>query len=175
MKKLALFLAIAALANLATVAALPRLINGVIVHRLVERSGGYNRAVAWPRADATSRTIVRPSPDMLYTSCAFDVSEHPLRVTAPVQDSYVSISGFASNTDNFFAMNDGQIEPGPGGAKQLDVIVARGGATGLPAGVRVVTAPSDTGLILFRSLITRDADLPKLKEFQAQQRCEPLP
>jgi uncharacterized membrane protein len=173
-RKLVAFIVIAALANVATVAALPWLINAFVVHRLVERSGGYNRAIAWPRADAGARTIVRPSPDLLYTSCAFDVSEQPLRITAPVPDSYVSISGFAANTDNFFALNDADVPAGAEGRRQLDVILARPGATNLPAGARVVTAPTDKGLILFRSLITRDADLPRLQELQAQQRCEPL-
>ena len=174
MKKLLAFVAIAALTNLATVAALPWLINAVVVHRLVEKSGGYNRAVAWPRADASARTIVRPSPDLLYTSCAFDVAERPLRITAPVADGYVSISGFAANTDNFFALNDGDVAADPDGRRHLDVIVARAGATGLPAGVPVVTAPSARGLILFRALIASDAELAGLLQLQAQQRCEPL-
>lgn len=175
MKKLVAFLAIAAAANFATVAALPWLINAVVMHRLVEASGGYNRAIAWARADATTRTIVRPSPDLLYTSCAFDVSQRPLRVTAPVAGGYVSVSGFAANTDNFFALNDGDVAPGADGLKRLDLIVARPGATGLPAGVPVVTAPSTRGLILFRALIASDAELPSLVRLQAGQRCEPLP
>lgn len=175
MRKLLAFLAIAASANVATVAALPWLINAVVVHRLAEMSGGYNRAVAWPRADASTRTIVRPSPDLLYTSCAFDVSGRPLRITAPAQDSYVSVSGFAANTDNFFALNDADLAPGADGRKRFDLVLARPGATGLPEGARVVTAPSGRGLILFRSLVTREAELPRLAGFQAQQRCEPLP
>jgi uncharacterized membrane protein len=174
MRKLAAFLAIAALTNLALVAALPWLINAVVVHRLVEQSGGYNVAVAWPRADARARTIVRPSPDLLYTSCAFDVSARPLRITAPVPGSYLSISGFAANTDNFFAINDAQVPTGADGHKRLDIVLARAGATDLPAGARVITAPTTRGLILFRSLITRDADLPALQEFQARQACQPL-
>lgn len=174
MRKLAAFLVVAALTNLATVAALPWLINAVVVHRLVEQSGGYNVAVAWPRADASARTIVRPSPDLLYTSCAFDVTERPLRITAPVPDSYVSISGFAANTDNFFALNDADVAPGLDGRRQLDVVLARAGATGMPADVHVITAPTTRGLILFRSLITRDADLPALQELQARQLCRPL-
>lgn len=174
MRKLAAFLAIAALTNLALVAALPWLINAVVVHRLVEKSGGYNVAVAWPRADASSRTIVRPSPDLLYTSCAFDVSERPLRITAPVPDSYLSISGFAANTDNFFAINDAQVPAEPGGRKRLDIVLARAGARDLPPGARVVTAPTTRGLILFRLLITRDDDVPALQELQALQSCRPL-
>ena len=174
-RKLALFLAIAAAANLATVAALPRLINAVVLHRMAQLAGGPNRAMPAPRADASARAVVRPSPDLLYTVCVFDVSERPLRITAPVQDSYVSVSGFAADTDNFFAINDAALEPGPDGVKRFDLVVAKAGATGLPAGARVITAPSDRGLILFRTLITRDADLPRLqRDFQARQECRSI-
>lgn len=174
-RKLALFAVLAAAANLATVMALPRLINAVVLHRMEQIAGGANRALPAPRADASTRAVVRPSPDLLYTACVFDVSARPLRITAPVQDSYVSVSGFAADTDNFFAINDAELEPGAGGTKRFDLIVARPGATGLPAGTRVITAPSDKGLILFRSLISRDADVPRLqRDFQARQECRSM-
>lgn len=173
--KLALFLALALAANLATVAALPRLINAYVMYRIEQLAGGANRALPAPRADASARTVVRPSPDLLYTACVFDLADGPLRITAPVQDRYVSVSGFAADTSNFFAINDGDIEPDAAGRKRFDIVVARAGATGLPAGARVVTAPSERGLILFRSLITRDADVPALqRDFQARQECRSL-
>lgn len=174
-RKLTLFLAIAAAANLATVIALPRVINAFVLHRIEQLAGGANRALPASRADASARAVVRPSPDLLYTVCVFDVSAHPLHVTAPVQDGYVSVSGFAADTDNFFAINDAELEQGADGVKRFDLVVARSGVADLPAGARVITAPSDKGLILFRSLITRDADVPRLQqEFQARQRCEPM-
>ena len=174
MKQVALFVVLAVLANVLTVAALPSLVNAYVLRQLVERAGGWNTAVAWPRATAESRTIVRPSPDLLYTSCAFDVSARPLRITSPVPGSYVSISGFALNTDNFFAVNDAHAVTGPDGRKRLDVVIARDRMPpGIP-GAKLVVAPTSRGLILFRTLITRDADLPKLQALQAQQRCEQL-
>ena len=174
-RKFALFAAIAVTANVATVAALPRLINAFVLHRMEQLAGGPNRAMPAPRADASARAVVRPSPDLLYTVCVFDVSARPLRITAPVPDSYVSVSGFADDTDNFFAINDAELEPGADGVKRFDLVVARAGAADLPAGARVITAPSAKGLILFRSLITRDADLPRLQQdFQARQRCESM-
>ena len=85
-----------------------------------------------------------------------------------------SISGFAANTDNFFAVSDAQIEPGPDGRKGLDVVLASREAKDLPEGARVIRAPTSRGLILFRSLVTDDAALARLRELQVQQRCEPL-
>lgn len=186
MKKMGVFVALAVAANLATVVLLPRLINRFVMHRIVQQAlasaaseavvqrGGYNVALPTPRADAQARTVVRPSPDLLYTACVFDVSEHPLRVTAPVQDSYVSVSGFAADTSNFFAVNDSALSPGPDGKKHFDLVIARSTDAAVPPGAKLITSPSDRGLILFRSLIRRDSDLPLLREFQSRQECRPL-
>ena len=54
-----------------------------------------------PPVDADSREVVRPSPDLLYSGCPFDLSAGPLRVTAVMPDTYYSISAFGDNTDNF--------------------------------------------------------------------------
>lgn len=174
-KNLLLFVFLAACVNLTTTACLPWLINAYMMHRIVQTAGGYNHAMAAPRADASARTVVRPSPDLLYTVCVFDVSEHPLRITAPIQDSYVSISGFAADTRNFFAVSDADIPPDAQGKKTFNVILTRHGTpSGIP-GARQVEAPSDRGIILFRSLITDDAALPVLKsDFQSKQSCTPM-
>ena len=172
MRKLAAFLAVAVATNLAVVAALPRGINAYVLHRLEQLAGGANRAYAAPRPDASERGVVRPSPDLLYTACVYDVSAGPVRLWSPMPESYASISGFAADTSNFFALNDGDVAGG--GARQLEVILARRDARGLPAGVRVVHPPSDRGLVLFRTLIPRDEELPRLAALQALQRCAPL-
>ena len=58
-------------------------------------------------ADENARAIVRPSPDLLYAGCAFDLADGPLRIQATVpRDTYWSLSMFAANTDNFFVVND---------------------------------------------------------------------
>ncbi len=166
------FMAVAVAANVAAVAALPWLINAYVSHKIVALAGGYNVAMPAPKVDASSRTVVRPSPDLLYTACVFDVSEHPLRITAPVQDSYVSVAGFAADTSNFFSLNDAQVQPDGQGQKRFDLLLMRHGRVHPSTTARVIEAPSDRGLILFRSLITRESDLPRLqKEFQAQQVC----
>jgi uncharacterized membrane protein len=175
MRRLALFLALAAVSNLLAVAALPRLINGYVMYRIAALAGGSNLALHAPRANANARTVVRPSPDLLYTACVFDVSEHPLRISAPVQDSYVSVSMFAADTSNFFAINDAVLQPGADGRKYFDLILTKGDVGDVPSGVQIIKAPSTKGLILFRSLITDEGDLARLqKDFQAQQRCAPI-
>ena len=173
LRRALLFLAIAAASNAAAVAALPWVINAYVLHKMEQLAGGTNRALPAPRATAQSRTVVRPSPDLLYTVCVYDVSEHPLHITAPVQDSYVSVAGFAADTSNFFALNDSSVVADAQGKKRLDVVITAGHGA-VPAGATVVQAPGTRGLILFRSLIPSDGELPALRGYQAQQRCQAI-
>ena len=175
LKPIAVFILLAGLSNLATIAALQYLINAYVIHRIADAVGGYNKALHAPRPDAHARTVVRPSPDLLYTACAFDVSEHPLLITAPVQKSYVSVSAFASDTSNFAAINDALLQADASGNKHFNFVLVREGASiDVPVGAQVIKAPSDKGLVLFRSLITDDGQLKKLQQdFQLQQICRP--
>ena len=62
------------------------------------------------RPDENSRGVVRPSPDLLYSACPFDLSKGPLKITAHVPHStYWSVSGFDAATNNFFVRDDQQI------------------------------------------------------------------
>src|SRR5436190_20112011 len=50
------------------------------------------------RATAESRAIVKPSPDLLYSTCVFDVSKRPLKiVTGAPADTYWSVALYADN------------------------------------------------------------------------------
>ena len=116
-----------------------------------------------------SREVVRPSPDLLYSACPFDLSRGPLRITAAVPDSYFSISAFADNTDNFFVINDRQIK-----AARVELTLARQGSDYRGgAGERVVRSPSDEGILLVRTLIKDRRDFKKLQQVQHQADCRP--
>ncbi len=119
---------------------------------------------------AEDRGVVRPSPDLLYSICLYDVSKYPLRFTALVPDSYWSISGFASNTDNFFAINDQQIKSNP--AEVLLVGKDMSYEDVDVGNAEVVVAPSDKGIVLFRVLITSVDELDELIKVQKQASCK---
>ncbi|MCX6010308.1 MAG: DUF1254 domain-containing protein [Chloroflexi bacterium] len=128
-----------------------------------------NQWVFAPPATHESRTIVRPSPDLLYSLCCYDISRYPLRLTAVIPDNYWSISGFAMNTDNFFAINDRQAKSTP-----IEIVLVRKGMTyqDSTGKVRVIVAPTDRGIILIRTVITSKADLPRLTEIQKKATAE---
>jgi uncharacterized membrane protein len=129
-----------------------------------------NRIYHAPRVTAASRHVVRPSPDLLYSICSYDVSEAPLRITASVPDTYWSLSLYASNTDNFFVINDRQVL-----SKKLEMVLV-GPDSDAPEGTtaRVVVSPSDRGVALIRTLITDEATVADLQHAQRQARCESL-
>lgn len=142
----------------------------------IEARAGWNVALPSGRPDHMSRGIVRPSPDLLYTVCLFDLGKGPVLLTAPVPDSYVSLSGFASNTDNFFAINDSQLAPDVAGRKRFNVALLGSvkGSASIPEGATVIHAPTDRGIVLFRSLVGDEGTLDGLYRVQARQLCTPL-
>ncbi len=143
----------AVLVHLAMIWAAPRLIMRVLMYGPVAQTMNMqNQAAFPPPVTASSRTVVMPSPDMLYSVCVFDVSARPLRIQAnPALASYWSIALYAANSDNFFVINDRNAANKP-----VDLwLVSEGGnaqAGGVPAGSRVVVAPSRTGFLLMRVL-----------------------
>ena len=135
------------------------------------RKAAVNAVVHAPRVTARSRDVVRPSPDLLYSACGFDLSDKPLLVTAPVpRGTYWSVSMFAANTDNFFVLNDRQLD-----ADRVSIVLVKeGDASRAPDGHRVVQSPTTRGVVLFRMLITDEQRVDGLVEVQKQAACKPL-
>ena len=75
---LATTVATALLVHFATLYALPRL----VMRRALRKMGEPNSMHFGRVPTAASRMVVRPSPDILYASCPFDLSSGPLRVSA---------------------------------------------------------------------------------------------
>ncbi len=61
---------------------------------------GYNQLAVAPVPDEHSRQVVRPSPDLLYASCIYNLKEGALTIEAPVPERYWSMQFYQMNTDN---------------------------------------------------------------------------
>jgi uncharacterized membrane protein len=135
------------------------------------RQGVINTIHHAPPTTAESRAVVRPSPDLLYSACGYDVKEKPLRITAQAPgDTYWSLSIFAANTDNFFVINDRQLD-----SRHAEVILVREGKTYPDHGdALVVEAPIDLGVVLLRMLITDEEKIDDLIKIQKQASCSPV-
>lgn len=166
MKWLAVVIIGGVLVHVAAVWALPRVIMSVAMDR-IGGEGGVNTFSHAPRTTHEFRAVVRPSPDLNYSICVLDLSEGPVRVSAPVSEPYTSVSVFAGNTDNIFAQNDR--DAGENGI--VSVIVAKKGQH-VPQDVAVVWLPSDEGLALVRRVILSDAHNEELNRLREASVCE---
>ena len=158
----------AVLVHVAAVWALPRAIMSRVLGSLAAQAG-ENVFVHPPLATAESRAIVRPSPDLAYSSAVFDVSERALEIEVPLSPPYTSLSGFATNTDNFFALNDRSA-----GGDVIEVVLV-GPSTpreGL-AGLRVVESPSDRGVLLVRRVVPSPEAFPAIDAARQRARLAP--
>ena len=172
-KLIVITLLLAAVIHVATVAVLP---YGIILHTLASLQqktpgGQMNMIYQAPPITADSRDVVRPSPDLLYSICVYEVSDKPLHIVAPIPaDTYWSMSFYAINTDNFFVVNDRTAKSNP-----ADILLVGEDMPYHNAGdSEVVIAPSNRGIILFRILVTDKSKLNDLMQVQEQAYCSPV-
>lgn len=164
---LAATLAVAALVHGASLLALPYLIEAHVLQEM----DAPNAMHYGKRPDESTRGIVRPSPDLLYAVCPFDLAHNPLEIVARVPHfTYWSISGFDAQTNNFFVRNDGQIA----GSKLTVRVLPPGSAMPSHSGAAdsfVTVAPTRTGVFLIRSLINGENNLAALDAIRRQSSC----
>lgn len=138
-----LTLLLAAALHIGIVLAIPYVV-GIRLRSMAER----NTIVHAARPTADFNPIRRSSPDLVYSACPYDLSEGPLHITAPVPGTYMSVSCFALNTDNFYVKNDQQVET------SFDIaLVGPGTPEPKAPGSEIVRSPTTTGGILFRYFV----------------------
>ena len=167
---IAVTLMVAALVHTGTVRALPR----VLMARALTRVGARNVMHYSGPANASSRTFVRPNPDMLYAVCRFDLSSGPVKLTAHVAHStYWSVFAYDAATNIFFARNDRQIA-----GDSIEIVALRRGmklpSLGGATERAILIAPTERGLFMIRLLIDNDAHLAALQAIQHQAMCGAL-
>jgi uncharacterized membrane protein len=166
-RTLIIFLAAAAVGFVGFMYAAPQVIMNIAVTRVAE--GRFNVLRQTPRVTETSRQIVRPSPDLAYSACAFDLADGPVRIRAAPWGQYWSLALYASNTDNFWTGNDRAF---PNGAQI--VLIAKGQTHAAAPGETVVESPSRRGIALIRRLAPRAADFAAVEQVRAQDVCARL-
>jgi len=155
----------AAIGGAGAVIATPRVIMGVAIDRL-SSVNGLNRMSHGDLATPENQPVVRPSPDLAYSACSYDLSKGPLRITVmPVPGRYSSLSIFDGRTDVIFVRNDVQAR-----AQPYRVIVALPGQT-VPPGSDVVRTEEYKGIALIRLLLTAPSELPKLEAQRKKSTC----
>ncbi|MBX9884816.1 MAG: DUF1254 domain-containing protein [Novosphingobium sp.] len=133
------------------------------------RTAPTNHFTHTPPVRAERQFVVRPSPDLLYSVCPFDLTAGPLDVTAvPVPGRYSSISVFDARTDVAFVRNDEQMAGQP-----MRVVLAMEGQT-VPAGVETVRVRYATGIVLQRVLLADPAEAAEVDPIRRKAQCRTL-
>ena len=154
----------ALLAYQAALTAAPRLLMAAAYQRISQ--GGVNRFTFGPLATDKSRAIVRPSPDLAYSSCPFDISEQPRLIDVPnVPAAYWSLSVYDAETDVAFVRNNVDSGGGP-----IRAAVALAGQP-VPAGYARVTVGRPRGIALVRILVEDRAAFPAIDRARRQASC----
>lgn len=137
--------------------------------RKISARAGLNTMFYGPLVTPANQTIVRPSPDLAYSSCPFDLSVGPLLITyVPVAGRYSSLSVFDARTDVAFVRNDAQA-----GGRPVKVVVARAGQK-VPAGFETVRVNYNRGVALVRLLLITPGEIAQLDAVRRQSSCATL-
>lgn len=142
-------LVLALVVHLVVIVSAPRLAMSVATYRIEARAGGSNAWLHAERVTPQSQEVVRSSPDLAYSACAWDLSDGPVRISAPSWDDYFSVSLYDNRSVNFFVANHRD------SAEGVEVLLAtakQAADLSGTAGVLTVTAPSPTGVALLRYL-----------------------
>lgn len=163
-------LLIAVIVHAASLLLLPRLIM-LRTMAVLTRSASANTTLHPPRSDARSHNVVRPSPDLLYSICVYDLqaADGAVRISIhDMPDTYWSVSVFDADTNNFYALNDRQAKTGA-----ADFLLIGSRASANDERLPVVAAPTNRGIVLFRTLISDDARIAELDAARRHVRCAP--
>ncbi len=137
--------------------------------RRISAEGGVNVMRHGTLPTAENQPIVRPSPDLAYSSCPYDLSKGPLLIkVTPAPGRYSSLSIFDARTDVVFVRNDQQA-----GGKAYQIILARADQA-VPKGTEVVRVDYDRGIALIRLLLRTPAEIGTLDPVRRQSRCQTL-
>ena len=157
-------LLVAVAAAWAAILYIPYGLMGVAMDRLGQ--GGINRMSHGSLSTPERQPVVRPSPDLAYSSCPYDLSSGPVAIdVTPVPGRYSSLSLFDAATDAIFVRNDVEA-----GGKPYRIIVA-GDGQAVPAGAEVVHTSHDRGIALVRLLLREPEEIAGLDSVRRRSSC----
>lgn len=150
-----------------TIRQTPKVLMAAAYKRLAR--GGANAFLHAPLATSKSRAIVRPSPDLAYSSCAIDLSQGPVLITvAAMPASYWSLSVFDDRTDVAFVRNNRET------ADQSMQLVVAGPGQQLPPGVPGASVRGTKAIALIRVLVDDRARFPAIDRARRTSECRLL-
>jgi uncharacterized membrane protein len=120
-----------------------------------------------------SRNVVRPSPDLVYSICVYDLDGGPVDIEMTRFDAYHSLSLYDARTNNYFTLNDTQYD---GDAKAVRIAARAGDGRsggGDASGRETVVSPTRQGVALIRRLAAPELLLERALEIRQRDSCRP--
>lgn len=139
------FAAAVLLGHGAVVFAWPFVKMQLVMRSMARDAGGTNRWLKPPPA-RPGTSGVRPSPEMAYAACVYDLSAGPVTLRAQPWPGYMSLSFYSPSGGNYAVLNN-SADPAAGLAVTLTASDPARGGTG-----RSIRAPGRKGIVLLRRL-----------------------
>ncbi len=167
---LLLAIVVAVATHAAVIEAIPVMLMRGAMSRMLSH-GSSNQWLAAKRVTAQSRTVIRPSPELAYSACVYDLSQGPVHMRVQAMNDYWSLSLFEANSDNFYIADNRTAS----GGVDIWLLGDRPANGPPPAGVMIVRSPSDRGIGLIRRHATNAAQWPQIEAARREDRCESVP
>tara|TARA_R110002049_G_scaffold21045_29_gene77471 strand:+ start:5116 stop:5637 length:522 start_codon:yes stop_codon:yes gene_type:complete len=149
--------------------ALPSLIMEVLYAMGTQQQGDNQLAVS-ELPDEDFRTVVRPSPDLFYASCFYNLENGPVVIEAPIPPRYWSMQFYQMNTDNFAGITNQRDERDRvGSTVNVTLIGADESAEGFTG--EVIRSPTQRGVMLLRA--SAIGDRAEQRAALLASRCDP--
>ncbi|MCI5046764.1 MAG: DUF1254 domain-containing protein [Aquisalinus sp.] len=122
---------------------------------------------------ADNQRVVRPSPDLAYSICLYDLTDGAVAVTVPKAANYLSVALYDMGTNNFFHLNDDEMESDLTRVIILPAGENAGSVTQLSSQAeKVAISPTNEGLVLVRRVLMDEQDWPMIEEERKLMTCE---
>jgi uncharacterized membrane protein len=143
------------------------LMNGAM--KKIGARGPENRFAFGQMATADNQPIVRPSPDLSYSTCVYNLADGPVLIDVePVPEHYWSVSIFDARTDVAAVRSDRDT-----GGKPARLALVKAGQKA-PAGYEPVRLEHDRGIALIRILLADAGEFPAIDATRRKSTCRAL-
>jgi uncharacterized membrane protein len=161
--------------HLATMLVLPRTATQDAYARLAP-TGPVNKMVPIPAPAPQNAPIPFMDPAFATAVCRYDLSQGPIKFTAPVSIAYTSVSFYTRSGVAYYAINDRAagrrvIELSLMTTQQREDLPADEDVTA--ADRLIVESPSKIGLIVLRALAPEPGLMPTVRNTVAAAQCRP--
>lgn len=139
-----------------------------IEDRIVMAAGEWNACfhnqVYGPRYNSAKRA----NPDSIISVMAYDLEKGPVRVSGEVWPLYWSLSLYQQNSDNYFVVNDQQLD-----GVQFNFILTLDSEDVRQFDGKAIVSPTKKGIMVIRRFASNEADMVGIIKNQTDTYCGP--